>query len=95
VDDQRRAGEQADRDDQRLHAPSAELELGEDGPDRDRRAVQHRLDGALIEQQRDDRDRGDVRPQQPQQDAVPRPPLTLGQRAAMRQLGTEMPGCVP
>jgi len=36
-----------------------------------------------------------VRPQQPQQDAVARLPLAVRERLAMRQLGTEMPGCVP
>ena len=43
VDEQRRAREQADRDDQRLHPPAAELELREHREDADRRAVQRRL----------------------------------------------------
>ena len=40
-------------------------------------------------------DRGDVRPQQPEQRAVARLPLRLGQRGAVRKDGTEVPGRVP
>ena len=61
----------------------------------DRRAVQRGLRRPLVEQQRDDRHRRDVRPQQPQQHAVARLPLAFRQRLAMRQHGTEVPGRVP
>jgi len=78
-----------------MSAPAAEPQLGGDGEHADRHAVQHRLAQPLVVQERDDRHRGHVRPQQPAQRAVARLPLRLRQCAAMRQHGTDVPDCVP
>ena len=50
---------------------------------------------ALVEQQRDDRDRDDVRPQQPAQCPMAGLPFGFGQRPAVRQDAAEVPGRVP